>query len=262
MLIAHLANEADPNEPGFAHSVALAARGHARLASVHACAQSAPPVDLPHASELLERWGWSADGVAHERIQHACCDAVDETLLDALHQLQPDILVASTHARSGLPRLLWGSVAEGVARNVRVPTLLLPLDGKQLLDPRSGTLWLSRVLLPVSNQQDAQRAVDAACQLSALAGASDVELVLLHVDDGHPAPEPLIPKGFAVQSQQVPGPIAHAVRVAADALDADLVVMVTHGHDGIGDVLLSSHTERVLHDCKRPLLWVPAFSDG
>jgi nucleotide-binding universal stress UspA family protein len=33
--------------------------------------------------------------------------------------------------------------------------------------------------------------------------------------------------------------------------------MVTHGHDGLRDVLLSSHTERILHEAKLPLLWVP-----
>jgi nucleotide-binding universal stress UspA family protein len=44
---------------------------------------------------------------------------------------------------------------------------------------------------------------------------------------------------------------------AANAIDASAVVMVTRGHDGLSDVLLGSHTERVLHRCRRPVLWVP-----
>ena len=34
--------------------------------------------------------------------------------------------------------------------------------------------------------------------------------------------------------------------------------MVTHGHDQLRDVLMSSHTERVLHEAKLPLLWIPS----
>jgi hypothetical protein len=94
-------------------------------------------------------------------LQHSCCDAVDETLLDALAQLAPDLLVASTHARSGLARILFGSVAAGVARNLHSPTLLLPLGGQQLVDASSGTLQRARFLLPVGNAHEAQAAVDA-----------------------------------------------------------------------------------------------------
>jgi nucleotide-binding universal stress UspA family protein len=47
---------------------------------------------------------------------------------------------------------------------------------------------------------------------------------------------------------------------AAAALQPELIVMVTRGHDALADVALSSHTERVLHSARKPLLWVPAPS--
>ena len=38
---------------------------------------------------------------------------------------QADLIVIGTHGRSGLSRLLLGSVAEGVARSAPVPVLLV-----------------------------------------------------------------------------------------------------------------------------------------
>lgn len=78
--IAHAAQDSDLDEPGFVHAVALAALSGARLVSVHACAAGVPPIDLPRASSLLARWGFSDDRIAHERVTHSCCDEVDETL--------------------------------------------------------------------------------------------------------------------------------------------------------------------------------------
>ncbi|HJW81193.1 MAG TPA: universal stress protein [Acidiferrobacterales bacterium] len=40
-----------------------------------------------------------------------------------------DLVVAGTHGRSGVQRLLLGSVAEGIARVLPVPVLLIPLHG-------------------------------------------------------------------------------------------------------------------------------------
>jgi nucleotide-binding universal stress UspA family protein len=39
-----------------------------------------------------------------------------------------DLIVMSTHGRSGVSRLLYGSVAEAVLRGARLPILLIPLD--------------------------------------------------------------------------------------------------------------------------------------
>lgn len=40
-----------------------------------------------------------------------------------------DLVVAGTHGRSGVQRMLLGSVAEGIARVSPVPVLLIPLHG-------------------------------------------------------------------------------------------------------------------------------------
>lgn len=43
------------------------------------------------------------------------------------HELGVDLIVMGTHGRTGLPRLLMGSVAEGVLRQATCPVLLVPV---------------------------------------------------------------------------------------------------------------------------------------
>jgi nucleotide-binding universal stress UspA family protein len=50
-----------------------------------------------------------------------------ELILDVAEANGVDLIVMSTHGRSGLSRLLYGSVAESVLRGARVPLLLIPI---------------------------------------------------------------------------------------------------------------------------------------
>lgn len=102
-------------------------------------------------------------------------------ILDAAQEYRADLLVMSTHGRSGLPRLALGSVAEYVIRHAPLPVLVLrrpregaplrkmslvalvALDGSPLAEtallpaaevlsalaaPQAGTLHLVRVVAP------------------------------------------------------------------------------------------------------------------
>ncbi|MBI3362826.1 MAG: universal stress protein [Chloroflexi bacterium] len=50
-----------------------------------------------------------------------------EMILDVADVDGIDLIVMSTHGRSGLSRLLYGSVAESVLRGAQVPVLLIPI---------------------------------------------------------------------------------------------------------------------------------------
>lgn len=50
-----------------------------------------------------------------------------EAILDVAEVEQVDLIVMSTHGRSGLSRLLQGSVAESVLRGAHAPVLLIPI---------------------------------------------------------------------------------------------------------------------------------------
>jgi len=53
-----------------------------------------------------------------------------EEILDHIEANEVDLVAMSTHGRSGLSRLVMGSVAEEVVRNAGVPVLLVRASGK------------------------------------------------------------------------------------------------------------------------------------
>ena len=68
---------------------------------------------------------WRATGVAV--VTRVSFGAAPEMIVQAAEQCKADLIVMSTHGRSGLNRLLYGSVAEAVLRGTQLPLLLIPL---------------------------------------------------------------------------------------------------------------------------------------
>ncbi|WP_454803491.1 universal stress protein [Mucilaginibacter phyllosphaerae] len=48
-------------------------------------------------------------------------------ILNCSKEFKADLIVIGTHSRSGIDRLLMGSVAESVVRNSQIPVLVVPL---------------------------------------------------------------------------------------------------------------------------------------
>jgi nucleotide-binding universal stress UspA family protein len=258
MLILHAAVDSRPDDPAFLHAVALALQGGGSIRTVHIADGVAPEPPLPSASVLLRRWGHEQRDIAHERLTVSGFDEVGDGLLSAIEAARPSLVVLDTHARRGVLRVLGGSIAESVARNSPVPVLLLPESARGLVDADTGALRLERAVIAAGAPHDAQLGLDALALLAKISGNAPVEAVLVHADDGSPAPWPRVPPGLSSRTQLATGTIEDAIVKAAHDGDASLVVMTSHGHDGLADVLLSSHTERVLHAIRCPLLWVPA----
>lgn len=54
--------------------------------------------------------------------------APPELIVTVAQQEQVDLIVMSTHGRTGFSRLVYGSVAEAVLRGAHLPVLLLPIQ--------------------------------------------------------------------------------------------------------------------------------------
>ncbi|MCO5937257.1 universal stress protein [Mucilaginibacter sp. RB4R14] len=54
-------------------------------------------------------------------------DSTADGILSCSKEFKADLIVIGTHSRSGIDRLLMGSVAESVVRNAQVPVLVVPL---------------------------------------------------------------------------------------------------------------------------------------
>lgn len=250
MLIAYATDLSGADDSAFVHATALAATGGAQLCTIHGNPEHATATELPDAAALAARWGRT---VSHERRCHECCDEVADTVLDALHGLHPDLVVVGTHARHGFAALVRGSVGQTIARNLDVPVLVVPNGACGFVDAATGEIALTRILIPAGNPDDARRGIDAARALIALAGARDTELELVHVGDEDPD---LATTGVTVTRMH--GKLEDAILEVARSRRACVIVMTTRGHDSVGDVLLGSHTERVMRNAACPVLSVPA----
>jgi nucleotide-binding universal stress UspA family protein len=232
-IIAHTTDLSGDDTLAFIHAAALAAGSGARLVTVHGNAPPDKASQIPDAAVLATLWGRA---IEHERICHECCDDVADTVLDAIRQLSPAIVIAGTHARHGLAALLHGSVSEALARNLDMPTLVVPNQARGFVDRETGAIDLRRVLVPASDEATAEVGRRAARSLATLAGVAAPEVVVLHVAQGS---------------------VEDAVVEAARDQRACAIVMPTRGHDGLRDTLIGSHTERVIHDAGCPVLVVP-----
>ena len=97
-------------------------------------------------------------------------------ILDRATAWDADLIVMGTHGRTGLERLVVGSVTEKVLRKASCPVLTVP---RRVVTPRSG-LRFGRILCPVDFSRASLRAMDYAASFASAGGPG---VYLLHVID-------------------------------------------------------------------------------
>lgn len=183
-----------------------------------------------------------------------------------------DLVVMCTQGAGDGGRLLYGSVADRVARHAPAPTLLV----------RSGRVPIAaaplrRIVVPLDGSGAAERALPMAMQLAEILGAP---LHLLTVDDANPDGERRRPAtdwsataagdylaGKAAEMTASGAPVSTDVRsgVTADALLAavgpgDLLVITTHGRGAARRWQIGRVAERLLRYAGAPLVLIRADS--
>jgi nucleotide-binding universal stress UspA family protein len=84
---------------------------------------------VEHSSHDVEQYlstvaeGLSADGVSVQTVVRLGDPATE--IVDGARELEAELIAMTTHGRSGLSRLLFGSVAEAVLRRAHVPVFLM-----------------------------------------------------------------------------------------------------------------------------------------
>ncbi|MGZ4866241.1 MAG: universal stress protein [Candidatus Angelobacter sp.] len=108
--------------------------------------------------------------------------AVWQVIRDVVERNEIDLLVLASHGRHGIPRLVLGSVAEDVFRNVSCPVLTVGPDVKPC---HSRELKLKKVLLATHFE----RGSTAPSHAALLCNEFGAELTVLHVADENKFPE-------------------------------------------------------------------------
>ncbi|HET6518650.1 MAG TPA: universal stress protein [Geminicoccaceae bacterium] len=259
----------------FAHALRIALAARAQFDILHV--EPADPRDVdwtgfPGVRATLAEWGLLAADSPPEAVAERLgvrirkVDLVDRDPVRGIVRFAEehpvDLIVLATHGREGLPRWLHGSVAEPVVRRTHAPTLLLPHGARGFVEPETGRVRLSRMLVPIDHEPRPGRAVERAWRLARTLGAAaeGLRLTLLHVGDAAAAPRvhpPAEATGHVETLARHGDDVVGAIVDAAAELDADLVVMATRGHRGLLDTLRGSTTEQVLRRVSRPVLAVP-----
>ena len=126
-------------EAALAPAVALAREAGAKLVLLRAAeAHTLPTADpieaqvdvMREAQEYLARTRARVAGAGVADVEvSAWYGPPVEAIVEAARYREADLIVMSSHGRSGVARLIMGSVAERVLRSTRVPILVIRPDG-------------------------------------------------------------------------------------------------------------------------------------
>jgi len=262
-------------------ALTLAAQFDATLHAIHVVDRTDYPVETDElAAELAERGTETVDAISERAAEQGveCTtevldtdNPVHEALIEDATDHNVDLIVMGTRGRTGLNRLVLGSVAERTLRASPIPVLTVheSADTDQAFE---------RILVPTDGSNTASLAATHAIQVAAEA---DAALHIVHVVDltavsgeygtgriletmrtaGQQAVDELVDQATeadisTVEASILSGSPSRAVIDYATDRDVDCIVMGTHGRSGLDRLLLGSVTEKVVRLAEMPVLSV------
>jgi nucleotide-binding universal stress UspA family protein len=90
--------------------------------------------------QIRSRLGQLEEVPARFRVEVVPDGPVAQAILDAAERYGADLIVMGTHGRTGLQRVLLGSVAEAVLRRAPVPVVVVPARAARAAEPAVGSL--------------------------------------------------------------------------------------------------------------------------
>lgn len=195
-----------------------------------------------------------------------------DVILDVVREQKATMIAMATHGATGVGRLLFGSVAEGVLRKSPVPVLTVRPFWSYELAPPVGIERrpVRNVLLAVDGSDLSFQSLPDVAQLADLFEARVV--VLQVVEDGEQVGEarrhlqaivkPIEKAGVETLVLVEQGDAVEQILKAVRFHDVDLIAMTTHGRSGISRAVTGSVTEDVLRKATVPLLVTRSAAPG
>jgi nucleotide-binding universal stress UspA family protein len=204
-------------------------------------------------------------------------EPADRILTFAETREDPAIVMAS-HGRSGISRMLLGSVTARLVQSTHLPVFVVRGNEDGVSD---GERRVEKLLVPLDESNFATQALTSAQQIF---GSSRLQLVLLRVVETqrargayeHPASEEFVysarqeaesyledkashlrARGHSVVCDLSEGRVAERINSSAQTYGVDLIAMATHGSNAdFRRRFLGSVAEQVLHEADKPLLLI------
>jgi nucleotide-binding universal stress UspA family protein len=216
------------------------------------------------------------------RTEVAVGDPADR-IVDTAADLDTGIIVMASHGRGALGRLIYGSVADRVAREATIPTMIV----RARQEP--GPVGITRLVVPLDGSPRAEAALPVATAISRRLGTS---ISLVRVVDPAELMPPAVGMGEAIpfeiydevekemeqdartyldaiakklREQSLPvvtdmlmGPPATSIKEATHL--GDVLVLSSHERTGVMRWLLGSVAEKLTREDESPVILVPAES--
>jgi nucleotide-binding universal stress UspA family protein len=224
-----------------------------------------------------------AKGIAAAGVEYLAAireGTVHEVIRDYAKEHDVDLVVIGTHGRTGISKLMYGSVTERVLKTVHTPIVVIPPEGGKMP---------SSIVIAFDFSEPAKRAAEVA---RAIHGLFHGPLHMVHTyldvwgeytDRGavigeaaekrrealrlglHEMLQSEADQLFSIDAQTiqthlVTGDPAEGILQVAKEVGATLIAAGITGKSGIERLLIGSAARRLLHDSKVPLLL--AHNDG
>jgi nucleotide-binding universal stress UspA family protein len=193
------------------------------------------------------------------RVTRYRLDGVPGTVLPAFaRENEYDLIVMGTHGKGDFGLHELGSTAADVVRAASVPVFVVSIRTRR----KSNAAALQQVLVAVDGSPAASSAVRFACQI---ASAENARVTLCTVTEHETQAKILLDSEIAVAASlgiraetvtRTGGAAAHGIVSVASSIDADAIVMGTHGRAGFAHFVLGSVAEAVLAAADVPVCTV------
>lgn len=265
------------SEKAIPYATALAKAGGGRLILFRAVDRlkvepepTDPTAHLESCARAAREAGIDVEPVIYEQYH----EDSGKVIVDEARSRSVDLIVMSTHGRSGMGRFIYGSVADRVLREAGAPVMLVPMA----VDQPWPTDRPLKVLVAHDLSELAAEALTPAADLARSLGASITLLSVVQPPtyayaEGYAyiAPEPeveleaarqdlepvaaeLRKQGLDVTAQVELGFPSSLVAEIAQDIGADLIVMATHGRGGLARLVMGSTATGAVQRATVPVL--------
>jgi len=222
--------------------------------------------------QALEAWAGTLSGAGAVRFEaRPGWGRIDTHLTQRAAAEGVDLLVVGSHGRSGLDRLVSGSISSGTVRYASCNVACVPAPAAAL--DLAEIHGFHNVLVPVDFSQLSRRAIAHAYGLMRPGGIAHLVHVLrvgegaAH-DETLAALERLVPPGARARGIETRAYVpvdespSTAILQAAERLGVDAICMATRGRATLAEAVLGSEAQRVLKAAHCPVMLVGPVAES
>jgi nucleotide-binding universal stress UspA family protein len=197
----------------------------------------------------------ASGGVSLETLM-ASGESAHSAIITAAQKIQPKAIIMGRHGRSGLARLMMGSVTARVIGHSPCPVLVVP---------RESPLTWQKILLASDGSAYSEAAWEEALALTRQLGGSLLAVSVAREEGELPGAEEIVNhlmmsanrQGLPLETHVIIGQPDDAIIQLAVKNQVGLIILGSHGRTGFKRLLMGSVTERVIGQAPCPVLVVP-----